>query len=174
MERRTLNCSECGSVFKPKVHNAKYCSAECSNKVQNRTRKRNNPLRGTYAEMIQRCYNEEHKSYEDYGGRGIVVCDEWLDPNTGYAQFCSDMGTRPEGHTMDRIDPDGPYSPQNCRWATSETQNMNKRYRTDSVFLEHPCGLIASVAEWSRLVGVKGTTIRWRLSKGWPVAKVLA
>jgi hypothetical protein len=78
--------------------------------------------------MISRCYNEEHHSYPNYGGRGIFVCDRWLDPEDGYENFLRDMGERPDGHTLDRIDYDGPYTPENCRWADKITQELNKRW----------------------------------------------
>lgn len=73
--------------------------------------------------MLQRCENPNNPSYHNYGGRGIVVCDEWHDA----ARFMADMGARPPGHTLDRIDPDGSYCPSNCRWATIKEQSRNKR-----------------------------------------------
>jgi hypothetical protein len=84
------------------------------------------PLYGTYNGMMQRCYNDSHNYYDYYGGRGISVCDRWFDPVDGYDNFVADMGTRPEGFTLDRIDGDGNYEPSNCRWADAATQNRNK------------------------------------------------
>ena len=72
--------------------------------------------------MIRRCTNPRDKRYGRYGGRGITVCKEWLDVN----QFISDMGpTFRQGFTLDRIDNDGPYAPNNCRWVTRKVQNRN-------------------------------------------------
>lgn len=73
--------------------------------------------------MRQRCEDATHEAYADYGGRGISVCERWKNFET----FLSDMGERPDGKTLDRIDNDRGYEPGNCRWATLSEQNANKR-----------------------------------------------
>lgn len=87
------------------------------------------PMLSTYHGMLTRCGNPKSKSFPAYGGRGITVCDRWSGEN-GFENFWADMGDRPEGCTLDRIDNDGDYSPGNCQWATKEDQNKNRRKYT--------------------------------------------
>ena len=86
-----------------------------------------NPLCGTWQQMIERCYNPNHISFKNYGARGVKVCERWLNKETGYKAFVSDIGDRPEGMTLDRIDNDGDYTPANCKWSTWKEQHANKR-----------------------------------------------
>lgn len=81
----------------------------------------------SWAHMKDRCYNPNDKRYEDYGGRGITVCDKW---RNNYEAFAQDMGRKPSPrHSIDRIDNDGNYEPGNCRWATPAEQRINQRPR---------------------------------------------
>jgi hypothetical protein len=85
--------------------------------------KTDHPLYNTWACMRARCNNPRDNDYYLYGARGIRVCPEW----DNFWTFLSDMGERPEGHSIDRIDPDGDYCKENCRWATSQQQAQNRR-----------------------------------------------
>jgi hypothetical protein len=84
------------------------------------------PLYKIWSSMKERCFTATHQKYADYGGRGITVCERWVGPD-GFPNFLADMGERPSGYTLDRLDNDGPYSPENCRWVTSKRQNRNQR-----------------------------------------------
>jgi len=114
----------CGNKFMTQissVKNGNTTSCGCLVKVHGQRKHR---LYTAWNHMIQRTINPEHKSYKDYGGRGITVCDEWFDINN----FISDMyPTFKEGLSIDRIDNNKGYSKENCRWATKATQSRNTR-----------------------------------------------
>ena len=81
-------------------------------------------LYSTWAEMKQRCYNPNRPKYPHYGGRGITVCDRWIE---SFKNFLEDMGERPNGMTLSRKDNDGPYCKENCEWQSYSDQNRNRR-----------------------------------------------
>ena len=126
------------------------------------------PEHVTWANIKSRCYSKNSKHYNRYGGRGIRVCDRWLN---SFENFYADMGKKPTGLSIDRIDNNGDYSKENCRWADNQQQSNNRRSNT---ILELN-GKIHTLAEWSRIINVKPSTICQRLYVcKWPLEKVLA
>ena len=126
-----------------------------------------------YTAMLQRCRNENSHAYDFYGGRGIGVCDRWIEgvgELTGFETFVCDMGLRPSGdRSIDRIDNDGDYTPDNCRWATPLEQSRNNR---NCRMLTHQ-GKTQSVTEWCEELGLSRSTVYGRLDSGRSVAEAL-
>lgn len=112
----------------------------------------------TWRAMLRRCSDPKHVSYKDYGGRGIKVCDRWKT----FEAFLSDMGERPEGKNLDRIDCDSDYSVENCRWVTNKENNNNRRNHR---YLEFK-GRRQTVSQWADELGISDGTIRGRLFHG--------
>jgi hypothetical protein len=107
-------------------------------------------------------------AYESYGGRGIKVCKEWRYSPEAFCEWGEEHKTCP-GLTLDRIDNDGDYSPENCRWADQKQQANNRRSTRTICFngVEH------SLIEWSRIFGLRHSTIQQRLNRGWDVEMAL-
>lgn len=115
-------------------------------------------MRDAFSMTKQRCYNPKCRDYAYYGGRGITVCDRWLE---SFDNFVSDMGLRPEGMTLERKDNDGPYSPDNCVWATRAAQSRNTR----GVRVIEYRGEKRTMSEWERALGWKPGVLKARLTR---------
>ena len=128
-------CQYCGSEFETMVQNVKCGdtkSCGCQRKGINVTHGIcSNKFYKTWNNMIQRCTNPNHKNYKDYGARGITVCEEWLDVAT-FIAWAEATHPNIEGYSLDRIDNDKGYSPENCRWADNTTQWVNKRMKKNN------------------------------------------
>lgn len=114
----------------------------------------------SWMSMNGRCYNANDPSYDRYGGRGITVCDQW---RRSFATFLKDMGNRPKGTSLDRIDVNGNYEPGNCKWSTAKEQARNRRYNRMIT-----CdGVTKTVAEWCDLNGLNWSAVSNRMRRGW-------
>jgi hypothetical protein len=130
----TRTCGICRKPLQARKKTTRFCSVSCAAKarpprhgVDNanwRGGKTQHPLYETYMDMVARCTRPSHKAYARYGGRGIAVCERW---RTDFWAFVADVGERPDGLSIDRIDNDGNYEPGNVRWADQSTQSKNRR-----------------------------------------------
>lgn len=127
-------CSACGKAavrdwYSIRVGTSKGC--DCRHTTHGKSRV-DDPTYASWQAMRTRCLNPTSSDYPQYGGRGITICREW----DAFERFLADMGARPAGHTLDRREVDGPYSPSNCRWATAKVQRANQRPHKRSVYVE--------------------------------------
>lgn len=131
-------------------------SCGCSRKTHGH--KHNNTYH-TWQGMKARCYNKNSFGWDRYGGRGITVCERWKD---SFEDFLEDMGECPKGMSIDRINNDGDYEPENCRWATRSQQQRNKRNNRKIVAF----GEEKTMTEWEEITGISDSTIDARIKNG--------
>lgn len=184
----TKKCARCGATFArtPAMIRYRYCYCrECRNENNRKSRAIHGGkykiktaqwraanaghvrLRAIWSSMIRRCHDEGCDVYRYYGGRGIKVCQRWRD---SFDAFVADMGPRPDGYQIDRIDNGGNYEPGNCRWVDRKTQCRNRR---SSRVLEFR-GEKRTIAEWSEVTGIGAKVIEMRLRKcGYTVERAL-
>lgn len=130
---------------------------------------RQTKLFNTWRCMLKRCYNPNESMYHRYGGRGILVCDEWLGAD-GFQAFAADMGEPSSREmTLDRIDGNGHYCKENCRWATRTEQNRN----TARNRLVEVDGVSRCLSEWSEISKISEKCIAKRLRRGWPAKEAV-
>ncbi len=160
---------ECGgeaAVQVNKLLDSHTRSCGCIRREETRLRSTTHGQTGTrtyriWRAMIGRCQNANSDDYEYYGGRGIRVCERWLD----YVNFLSDMGERPGKMEIDRIDNDGNYEPDNCRWASRTTQNRNSRHARMITYN----GKTQCVSAWAEELGMSYVQLSHRLCRGMTV-----
>ena len=164
---------DCGSVATAtvaKLNSGKKLSCGCRRSRVTTERNHKHGKSGTktfrsWASMRQRCTNPSDGAFDRYGGRGIAVSPRW----GTFANFLEDMGECPPGATLDRIDNEKGYEPNNCRWATRAQQNRNTRGNRWLTF----DGRRMVLSDWAKERGINKTTLRMRLERGWPVEKSL-
>lgn len=121
-----------------------------------------------WSAIKSRCLNKKHMNYQKYGGRNIIICDRWVN---SFENFLSDMGERPSpSHSIDRIDNDGNYEPENCRWATPKEQGSNRR---NNRIIEYN-GESLPLCEWEDRSGLPRGVIKGRLRIGWNMGKAIS
>ena len=120
-----------------------------------------------WTQMKSRCYNPNTTDYKYYGGKGIKVCDKWVN---SFESFFMDMGKRPSLlHTIDRIENNTDYTPENCKWATRKTQTRN---RSNTKTLTYK-GETKPMAAWAEILGLNYTTVQSRVARGWDVNDII-
>lgn len=120
----------------------------------------------TWSGMTQRCYNPNDANYLNYGGRGITVCDKW---RHSFEAFYADVGPKPfQNYSLDRIDNNGNYSPENVRWASPKEQAANRRISYSPEYLITYNGVTKNMKDWATSIGLKhGRCLVYRLRRGW-------
>lgn len=163
--QRTIACGKC----------AKAVGIERRRVTRTKHGLANAPEYRVWSAMKRRCGAVQDKSYANYGGRGITVCERW---QSSFSSFIADMGRRPtDNHTIERIDNDGNYEPGNCRWATPSEQNANKRRATSSRGIPYATltyrGTTRTLQEWADVLGMNIGTLKYRLSR-WPIDRAMS
>ena len=173
---RWLCVCDCGKetvVFGTNLTRGLTHSCGCLNKEITRSRfskhhLSEHKLHQVWSDIKKRCTNPNHKSFDIYGGRGIKVCDEWQTDFKAFYDWAMRHGYQ-DGLTIDRIDVNGDYCPENCRWADKLTQANNCRTNHRLTYN----GVTKSIAEWAREIGVSDSVLRHRIRKGWSTEKAL-
>lgn len=168
----------CGKVKKVETSKLRYGETQscgCFQKERQRVSGRGTRTHGQAVQVTQaykawqsmktRCLNPESRLYAGYGGRGITVCERWME----FEPFFADMGTPEKGMSLDRIDNNGPYSPQNCRWATRSQQQRNKRSTLLLTYQERT----APLAQWADEYGLPREILHARIKLSWDVERAL-
>lgn len=167
------DCGKERTVIGRDLRNGKSRSCGClsSDIASTRLKKytfRDKRLYWIWCAMRKRCSNPNHQFYYVYGGRGITVCQEWAQDFGAFQQWAFANGYRAD-LTIDRIDNDMGYSPENCRWSSVEEQANNHRNNVKITFW----GKTLSISRWARIVGINEQTLRSRVAAGWTAEQTL-
>jgi len=164
----TCDCGKVTEVRGAVLRNGHTKSCGCGSAIKAKHRLRKSPEYTVWVNMRGRCNDPNDHSYADYGGRGIRVCSRW---EQSFENFYADMGQRPsKNHQIERTNNAGPYSPDNCRWATRIEQCNNRR----STVLVEWRGMKQTLPQWCRQVGLPHRTVWHRINKaGWSVEQAL-
>ena len=146
-------CGYCGKEFSAIMQHIKGGQQSCGC-IRSSHRLTKHPLYETWNQMRQRCYNQKHKYYLYYGGRGISICEEWLDVKN-FIKWVEATHPNIEGVSLDRIDNDKGYSPENCRWADRTTQNTNQRMKSNNTSGVKGVYYHKSIGKWVASIGVE-------------------
>jgi hypothetical protein len=165
-------CGKEKVVYKQSLVNGNSKSCGCKNyknlrKTPIRHGMTGTPIYTAWTHMRLRCLNPKDRNYKNYGGRGIKICSEW-DSFENFCEWSINNGYK-EGLSIDRINNDGNYEPDNCRWATSETQQNNRRV-TRYITIN---GVTKSLSEWAKETGIPRSTIYSRLVKNYPPEEII-
>lgn len=173
--RLVLECI-CGNVKKHRLWNLTKkqwtISCWCHKNRMNAERLKTHWMSKTtenriWSNMKDRCFNERNHAYKDYGGRGIIMCDRWVE---NFQNFYDDMWPRPKGKSLDRINNDWNYCKENCRWATQTEQCNNTR---KNLYIEYDWEKLTAT-EWSRRLWIKWAwTIKKRLHRWWTIEQTV-
>ena len=159
---RNGTTKSCGCLWREIISTASKTHGACSNKTTTR-------LYSIWSNMKDRCTNPKHHAYMSYGGRGIKVCNEWINDFATFEDWALSHGYN-DGLTIDRIDVDGDYCPTNCRWATRKEQANNKT--NNRIIVVN--GESKTLSEWSAISGVSTGTIWARINiYGWNAEKAV-
>jgi len=157
MTLATAACPGCGTPLQLIIDRAKGWTSE------NRSK---SPLYDVWRGMLRRCHDPKKDNYRNYGGRGIRVCEQWFD----FGQFASDVGPRPRGCTLDRIDNNGNYEPNNVRWATQSEQHRNLHRESPLLTVN---GVTKPLDDWQATSGLSRSTLWRRFKKGLPPEEIV-
>ena len=162
--RRVITICDCGKTRTVLLSALRYGhtkSCGCSRRTHHKTKTK---IYAIWRAMLQRCYNKKSPAWEWYGARGIKTSKKWLN----FENFYKDMGEKPDGMSLDRINNDGNYSKSNCRWATRAQQARNTRLTKKIFYL----GQSKTAGEWAEEFGLKKYTVRNKLIAGWTMDEI--